>query len=93
VAADTKVTDPGSKPLATGVPTGGVIGGAVVVDDGIAVVVVVDGELVWELVQAPATMARPATTAGSALEGFITSPVSFKTLGVERDQSHKTPAR
>jgi hypothetical protein len=85
VVAETKVTDPGSNPLGTGVPTGGVIGGAVVVEDGTAVAVVVDGELVWELVQAPVTKARPATTTDRAFEGFITGPVWFKTPGEERD--------
>lgn len=86
VVADTKVTDPGSNPLGTVVPDGGVTLGAVEVRN--VVVVVVDRDVVRELVQAPVATARPSTTTDSAFEGFLTEPPWTNVAPTGRDRSH-----
>jgi len=64
VVCDTKVTEPGSKPLGTAVPVGtvtpGVMEVVVVVDD------VVVGAAVWVLEQAPAATVKHADTTSMA---------------------------
>jgi len=89
VVADTKVTDPGSNPLGTVVPAGGVTLGAVEVGNVVVVmVVVVDRDVVRELVQAPVATARPSTTTDSAFEGFLTEPPWTNVAPTGRDRSH-----